>query len=310
MRAVIDNSQVPARSRPRLIRALRHWLVASLAFGLSAAAADAAPLPRLQKNGSAIQLMVDDRPWIALGGEVHNSAPSSSAFMAPVWERLASQNLNTVVTPAYWELVEPEEGRFDFSLVDDQIREARKRDMRIVLLWFGALKNAKSTYAPAWVRADRTRFPRAVIRSREGRYAKMERPLSVFDDAVVQADAKAFSRLMEHLARTDPEHTVIAVQVENEAGLLGDSRDRSSVAEKAWRGPVPAPLMAHLARNKGKLEPSLEALWARGGYRKTGSWAEVFGSDWQAEELFMAWGVGRLVETVGSAGQKRLPLPI
>lgn len=284
--------------------------VASSAAGLLAAAAAAAPLPHLQKNGAAIQLMVDDKPWIALAGEVHNSTASSSAYIRPIWDRIASLNLNTVITPAYWELIEPEEGRFDFSLVDEEIRESRRRNMRIVLLWFGTIKNGKSTYAPIWVRADQTRFPRAVIRPMDSRFAKSERPLSVFSDAVVAADANAFAQLMGHLARTDPEHTVIAVQVENESGLLGDSRDRSPVAEKAWVAPVPTSLLAHLARNKGKLEPSLEALWARNGYRNTGSWAEVFGADWQAEELFMAWGVGRLVEKVASSGKARLALPM
>ena len=96
------------------------------------------PVPRLQRVGNITQLLVNGKPWIALAGEVHNSTASSEAFMRPVWDRLAQLQLNTVVTPAYWELVEPREGRFDFSLVDMQIREARAHSMRLVLLWFSA----------------------------------------------------------------------------------------------------------------------------------------------------------------------------
>jgi hypothetical protein len=291
-------------------RRLLRCTVASIVLSFLSTPATAEILPHVARNGAAIQLIVDGEPWIALAGEVHNSTPSNIAYMAPVWDRLESQNLNTVITPVYWELVEPEEGQYDFALVDEQIRQARSRNMRLVLMWFGTLKNAKSTYAPIWVRADRTRFPRAALRPGEGRYENAERPLSVFSDAVVEADAKAFSQLMEHLARTDPQHTVIAVQVENEAGLLGDSRDRSPVADQAWRAPVPEALMAHLARNEGRLEPSLEALWARNGNRRSGNWSEVFGDDWEAEELFMAWGVGSLVERLASAGQARLDLPM
>jgi hypothetical protein len=313
MTIALDHALV-ALPRTAMASSRISWLcsiaaAAAMTLAGNAMAAEA-PLPKLQANGSAIQLMVDGKPWIALGGEVHNSTASSAAYMAPVWDRLAALHLNTVVTPAYWELSEPEEGRFDFSLVDDQIRQARARNLRIVLLWFGSLKNAKSTYAPAWVRADQTRFPRAVARPSPSPFAKGDKPLSVFGDATVAADARAFARLMDHLARNDPEHTVIAVQVENETGLLGDSRDRSPAAEAAWNGPVPPALIDHLLRNKGHLEPALDALWSRGGYRRTGTWAQVFGTAWQAEELFMAWGVSRLVDTVAAAGKARLALPM
>ena len=277
---------------------------------LGATAAHAASLPRLQANGGVVQLMVDDKPWIALAGEVHNSTASSAAYMAPVWDRLAELHLNTVVTPVYWELVEPQEGRFDFDLLDEQIRQARTRDMRIVLLWFGAIKNAKSTYAPSWVLADRDRFPRAETRPSSLPFAKGPPPLSVFGEATRTADARAFARLLEHLSQTDAGHTVIAVQVENETGVLGDSRDRSPAAEEAWTGEVPADLLDHLASKKGRLSPSLETLWRQHGYRMTGTWEEVFGADWQADEVFMAWGVSRFVDGVAAAGKSRLALPM
>jgi beta-galactosidase GanA len=270
----------------------------------------AEPLPRLQTNGSAIQLMVDDEPWIALAGEVHNSSASSETYMRPIWDHLVDLNLNTIVTPAYWELVEPEEDVFDFDLVDFQIAAARKRNMRIVLLWFGAVKNAKSMYAPVWVRADMKRFPRAQIRQSDIQYTNKEAPLSMFSDNVAAADAKALARLMAHLATTDAERTVIAVQVENEAGLLGDSRDRSPLAETAWNQPVPQELVEYLVDNRARLMPSVASLWERGGYSQSGTWAEVFGDDWQAEELFMAWGVSRYVNRVAEAGKASLSLPM
>ncbi len=267
-------------------------------------------LPQVRKQGKAVQLMVDGKPWTALAGEVHNSVASNAAYMAPIWDRLALLNLNTVITPAYWELVEPEEGRFDFALIDAQLREARQRKMRIVLLWFGSLKNAKSSYAPEWVLANRRRFPRAVTRPSSLPFAKGEPQISVFDDAVVNADAKAFAAVMAHLAEVDPQHTVIAVQVENETGILGDSRDRSEAANHAWNAQVPAALMSHLERQKGRLVPSLEALWAKTGYRKSGTWAQVFGESWEAEELFMAWGTSHLVGRVAATGKAALALPM
>ena len=285
-------------------------LCVALAVGSISTAAAQTALPQVRHEGAATQLIVDGRPWTALAGEVHNSTASNAAYMAPVWDRLAGLNLNSVVTPVYWELLEPEQGRYDFTLVDHQLAEARKRNLRLVFLWFGSIKNAKSTYAPAWVRADRGRYARTVTRPSPLPFAKGEAPLSVFDRNTAAADARAFAALMQHLADVDPQHSVIAVQVENETGVLGDSRDRSPAAEAAWRAPVPAALMQHLQRHRGKLAPSLEALWARSGHRQAGSWAEVFGNTWEAEELFMAWGVSRYIEQVAAAGKARLALPM
>ena len=103
-------------------------------------------------------VLVDDKPFIMLAGELHNSSASSIDYMRPVWDKLAALHLNTVIGAVSWELVEPEEGKFDFSLVDDQINQARQRNIRLVLIWFATWKNAGSSYPPAWVKANPKRF--------------------------------------------------------------------------------------------------------------------------------------------------------
>lgn len=70
--------------------------------------------------------------------------------------------------------------------------------------------------------------------------------LSIFHTEAQIADRKAFSALMAHLRHVDKEHTVIMVQVENEIGLLGDSRDGSKAAEKRFHEPVPENLLKYL----------------------------------------------------------------
>ncbi|MEO6715722.1 MAG: DUF5597 domain-containing protein [Novosphingobium sp.] len=285
-----------------------------LVFTCPSASGSAKDLPHLQLNGRATQLMVDGAPYIALAGELHNSNPSSPAYMAPIWNRLAKNGVQTVIGAASWELVEPEEGRYDFTAVNDQIRQARAHGMRLILIWFGAYKNAGSYYAPSWVRRDETRFPRAQRDSAvkpSGIDALLKRPvLSVFNPALIQADASAFAALMHHIRQVDRAQTTIMVQVENETGLLGDSRDRSPLASAAWGSQVPAELTSYLAAHRSDLRPYLLEAWARNGYRQTGTWAEVFGADSAADEIFMAWWFGRYVDCVANAGKAEYALPM
>jgi len=134
--------------------------------------------------------------------------------------------------------------------------------------------------------------------------------LSVFGPELRTADRRAFVAFMEHLVAVDPDHVVVMVQVENEVGVLGDSRDRSAVAEAAWRSPVPEALLAYLASHAEDLRPELAALWARRGSRRSGTWPEVFGDDGQADEAFMAWGFGSYVGDLAAAGKEVLALPM
>jgi hypothetical protein len=273
------------------------------------------PLPFLRETAGGTQLVVDGRPALLLGGQLHNSSPSSPAHMLPVWDRLAGLGIGTVVGAASWAQVEPVEGSFDFSTVDAQITEARARGLRLVLIWFGAFKNAASTYAPGWVRADIDRFPRAAVQADKKQAftypGAMPKPvLSVFGLELLDADRRAFVRFVEHLAAADPDHVVVMVQVENEVGLLGDSRDRSPEAEAVWEEPVPQQLIDHLVAHRGELRRELAALWDRAGNPRSGTWSEVFGDDWQAHEVFMAWGFGSYCGALAAAGKAVKPLPM
>jgi beta-galactosidase GanA len=282
-----------------------------LAASLGATGAWAGTLPMIKDR----QLLVDGKPYLAIGGELHNSSTSSPAYMERIWDKLQKMHVRTVVSTVSWEDLEPEEGKFDYATLDAQIEQARQRDMRLVLIWFGAFKNAGSTYAPSWVRRDPARFPRALVQAKIKEVftykGAMPRPvLSVFTPALINADRAAFVALMQHLAKADTDHRVIMVQVNNEVGLLGDSRDRSLLAEEAWNQPVPAALLRYLKDHASRLKPELSAVWSRQGRRMAGKWADVFGIDWQADEIFMAWHFARYTEALAAAGRKALALPM
>src|SRR5699024_371879 len=126
----------------------------------SMTASPAPSLPRLERHGSASQLLVDGRPFLVRGGEIGNSS-GEPEYLAQHWDTFEALRMNTVVAPVYWDQVEPVEGSFTFSTVDGLIGAARGRGMRLVLLWFGSWKNSMSCYAPAWVKTDPERFPRS-----------------------------------------------------------------------------------------------------------------------------------------------------
>jgi hypothetical protein len=280
-------------------------LVAAFTSQLTAAVTADDGTPHLRRQGSATQLVVDGHPFLILGGELHNSSSSSREYMRPIWDRLVTQNLNTVLAGVSWELIEPVEGEFNFQNVDDLVADARAHHLRLVLLWFGSWKNGMSSYAPVWVKRDPRRFPRVLLGN--GETPELLSPLSL---ATADADARAFGALMKHLRETDSrDHTVLMVQVENESGVLGDSRDRSPAAETAYAGAVPAELLGHLQSHRADLVPELRMRWESAGGKTAGTWTEVFGPGPGTEELFMAWHYARYVDRVAAAGAAAYPIP-
>ena len=115
-------------------------------------------IPHLQKNGTATQLMVDNEPFLMIAGEVHNSSASTIEYMEPLFPKLKVMNLNSVFVTLAWEQFEPEEGVYDYTLVDAIINNAKKNNLKVCLLWFASWKNGESSYAPLWVKKDTKRF--------------------------------------------------------------------------------------------------------------------------------------------------------
>jgi beta-galactosidase GanA len=263
-------------------------------------------MPHLERHGGVTQLVLDGKPFLMLAAELHNSSSSSLDYMKDIWPRLAATPMNTVLTPLSWELIEPQEGKYDFALVDGLLEQARQNRLKVVFLWLASWKNGMSSYAPLWVKRDTRRFPRAALRE-----SGIGEVLSTFGEATMQADARAFAAVMRHLRETDNnQHTVLMMQVENEVGVLGDSRDRSAAASKAFEGLVPKQLLNYMQQHRDTLIPEFREIWQRNGFKQSGTWREVFGSGLRTDQIFMAWNYGRYVQHVAAAGKAEYPLPM
>jgi Domain of unknown function (DUF5597)/Beta-galactosidase len=270
--------------------------------------AQEATLPHLETRGVTKQLIVDGKPFLILGGELFNSSSSSLEYMKPLWPRLASIPLNTVLTPLSWELIEPTEGKYDFTLVDGLLAQAREQHVRIVFLWLAAWKNGMSSYPPVWVKENTKRFPRVMLHNNE---ANILSTIAGFSDATRDADARAFAAVMQHLREIDSrDHTVIMMQVENEVGILGDARDHSAAANEAFSSAVPSQLIEYLKAHRDTLDPELRSLCLQQGQKTSGTWAQMFGDTTRADEIFMAWNYARFVQSVTSKGKAAYNLPM
>lgn len=280
--------------------------ILSLLAGVLLSTALAQPTPHWQQQGSAKQLIVDNCPYLILGGELGNSSASSPQDIERIFPKLKRMGLNTVLVPAYWDLIEKQEGTYDFSLVDHAITQARANDLRIVFLWFGAWKNSMSCYAPLWFKQDYKKYPR--VQTRTGKPLEIASP---FSENVLQADSRTFKAFMQHLADTDGDkHTVIMVQVENEIGMLESARDYSEEANRLFEAPVPEALLTYLKQNKKTLHPWLAEKWQKAGGKTEGNWQKVFGTDLYTDEIFMAWHYATYVERMIQCGREAYNLPM
>jgi beta-galactosidase GanA len=263
-------------------------------------------IPYLKKQGKTTQLIVDGRPFLVLGGELGNSSFTSLEYMEPIWSKLNKMNLNTVLAPVYWELIEPVEGKFDFKLLDQLIYEARKHDLKLVILWFASWKNSMSSHAPSWVKKDQERFPR--IKDDKGNSHEILTPLS---DNNLQADLNAFKALMKHIKEFDSmENTIIMIQPENEIGMLPSARDYHPLANEKFQENVPQEFMQYLKNNKDNLVPEFKEIWAENGYKESGTWEEIFGKGLHTDEIFMAWYYAKFTNAIIEAGKEIYPLPM
>ena len=244
------------------------------------------PIPRIAQKDGRYALFVDDAPYLILGTEDLSMGQWTTS--PDVWPNIEHLNANTVEVSIYWEQLEAQPGQYDYTMVDRLVNEARQHHVHLVLLWFGMYYNGHPHYIPDWMKLDPIRYPHALNRN-----GQPVDSLSTFAAATLDADKSAFSALMQHLKETDPQRTVIMVQVENETGTWETVRDFSPAAQKLFEAPVPTDILKAMPVLTTSASPN---------------WQQAFGSN--ADEYFNAWAVASYVGKVAAAGKAVYPLPM
>ena len=266
-------------------------IVVILTAGNAWSQTNSATMPKIVENNGRHALLVDGQPFLMLGGQAHNSS-GWPGMLPNVWQSIEAMHANTLEVPIYWEQIEAQPGKFDFSLVDTLLVQARNHDKHLVLLWFATWKNGSSHYMPEWMKREPAKYPN--ITGKNGQPVDSPSPHTI---AAMEADAKAFAEVMKYIRKADPQHTILMVQVENEPGAWGSVRDYSANAQKLFEGQVPAEL----------LKPEVLKALNKPVVAK-GTWTEVFGND--ADEYFHAWSVAKYIGFVATAGKAVNPLPL
>ncbi len=247
------------------------------------AVSSAVESPRLIQKDGRFALMVEGKPYLILGGQIHNSS-AWPAELPQVWTSMAALHANTIEAPVYWEQLEPQEGKFDFANLDALLDGARQHNLQMVLLWFGTWKNGNDHYVPTWVKEDTKRFPH-VIRP-DGEAIDVLSPIA---RNTLDADKTAFVALMRHLKQMDgDQHTVLLVQVENESGNVGSVRDNSPEANRLFAESAPADLLAAT-------------------HKQAGTWKESFGAE--ADEMFQMYYQAKYINEIAAAGKAEFAIP-
>ena len=251
--------------------------------------------------------MVDGKPFFPLGGECLHRSGYNVLDESEIEINFKAANLshsNTVEFPIYWDEVEPEEGKFNFKSVDTLLSIARRYKVKLILLWFATWYCGNMDYAPPWMKINPQRYKRVMSPILPD--GKDVWVLSSHCKANLEADKQAFNALCKYLKVKDStKHTVIGIQVENEAGIIGSDRDYGPEAQAEFDSPVPAKLMSSMkAAGKGEVYD----LWQQAGGKKSGNWPEIFGPE--AGELLSAWSLATYINAIAKAGKTAYDIPM
>jgi hypothetical protein len=166
------------------------------------------------------------------------------SFTENMYEKTAHLNYKTISQALLWREIEVEPGVYDFSALDAYVEWAKKYDMKIDLAWFGSACQSGSRIptlsranngagrtvdigyqhtAPSWYVQDEAGNPLGTYYNISSGPGRVDYPLiteGTSADYMKEQEHKVIEAIFAHLAETDPDGTVISIQIQNEANAV------------------------------------------------------------------------------------------
>ena len=210
-------------------------LMAQTSAAVWSVAESSNPMPHFETLNHHQVLYVDGQPFSMLAVEIPwwdlraGHYREDETVYDGLYSKAKELGVNTLKVPVKWSMIEPEKDQYDFSYVDHAIRMARENHLHLVLDWFGHYASgdgniyenlSSELYAPIYVVKDENTYPRAI----DGDGVLHHNAVSYDSPAVIDREVKAFGGFMAHLKRTDVDHVVVGIQLENEISVFGADR--------------------------------------------------------------------------------------
>jgi len=166
--------------------------------------------------------LLDGKPFLMISGEMHYPRIPREAWRARM-KMAKAMGLNTIGTYVFWNLHEPQKGKFDFSGNNDiaEFVKIAKEEGLWVILRPSPYVCAEWEFGgyPYWLQNEND----LVVRSKESKYLKE------YESYIKEVGKRLAPLQINHGGN------ILMVQIENEYGSYGDDKEYLAINEKMFR---------------------------------------------------------------------------
>lgn len=186
---------------------------------------------KLVTENNKTYVSVDGKPFPFLGAQIRLDALLNCDKMninevENYFKKAQELGLNCVQIPISWNMVEPKENKYDYSIVNSILQFVNKYNLKMELLWFSTnmVGDSFSYLIPQYVLQE---YNKRLSRNDEGNfwnYYGYQYTMILDDEWVLERETKAITALFNHIRYWDSQngdkHPVISAQIHNEPDAL------------------------------------------------------------------------------------------
>ncbi len=218
----------------------------------SAATTESTPQKNPDTNKPAARTVVsqmataDGQPYVEYLGEpylmygvqmrldwIFKDTGADTAFIEENFAKVKELGFNSVMIPIYWQTVEPEMDKYDFTQLKLYYTYLNKYDLTVQWLWFGT-NVCGLGYIPEYVSKDRDTYK--IVTADNGAQGNY---MDFSCAATMKREQKALSEMMEWIAQNDQDKRCVMIQLNNEvdqgAGYFQENFTDETIVGGWWQ---------------------------------------------------------------------------